>query len=56
MVLYLQSKHQNYLKMVDKCYKLGDVIVTPTLYSKNLLHGYKGLENKKYMLYQMELR
>lgn len=29
------------------CYKLGDVIITPTLYSKNLLLGYKGLENKK---------
>ena len=30
-----------------KCYSLGDIIVTPTLYSKKLLHGYKGLENKK---------
>ena len=30
-----------------KCYSLGDVIVTPTLYSKKLLQGYKGLENKK---------
>ena len=30
-----------------KCYKLGDVIVTPTVYSKRLLEGYKGLENKK---------
>ena len=30
-----------------KCYSLGDVIVTPTPYSKNLLEGYKGLENKK---------
>ena len=30
-----------------KCYSLGDVIVTPTLYSKRLLQGYKGLENKK---------
>ena len=30
-----------------KCYSLGDVIVTPTVYSKNLLLGYKGLENKK---------
>lgn len=34
-------------KWLIKCYKLGDVIVTPTLYSKNLLQGYKGLENKK---------
>lgn len=30
-----------------KCYSLGDVIVTPTIYSKKLLEGYKGLENKK---------
>ena len=30
-----------------KCYSLGDVIVTPTQYSKKLLQGYKGLENKK---------
>lgn len=34
-------------KWLIKCYKLGDVIVTPTLYSKNLLQGYKGLEDKK---------
>lgn len=30
-----------------KCYSLGDVIITPTPYSKRLLSGYKGLENKK---------
>ncbi len=30
-----------------KCYSYGDIIVTPTEYSKNLLKGYKGLENKK---------
>ena len=30
-----------------KCYSLGDVIITPTTYSKKLLLGYKGLENKK---------
>lgn len=30
-----------------KCYSLGNVIITPTIYSKNLLEGYKGLENKK---------
>lgn len=30
-----------------KCYKLGDVLVTPTEYSKNLISTYKGLENKK---------
>ena len=27
-----------------KCYSLGDVIITPTPYSKKLLEGYKGLE------------
>lgn len=30
-----------------KCYSLGDIIITPTTYSKKLLEGYKGLENKK---------
>ena len=30
-----------------KCYSLGDVIVTPTIYSKRLIEKYKGLENKK---------
>lgn len=34
-------------KWLIKCYRLGDVIVTPTLYSKKLLEGYKGLEDKK---------
>ena len=34
-------------KWLIKCYSLGDVIVTPTLYSKKLLEGYKGLEGKK---------
>ena len=34
-------------KWIIKCYKLGDVIVTPTEYSKKLLEGYKGLEDKK---------
>lgn len=30
-----------------KCYSKGDIIVTPTIYSKKLLQNYKGLENKK---------
>lgn len=30
-----------------KCYSLGDIILTPTPYSKKLLERYKGLENKK---------
>lgn len=34
-------------KWLIKCYSLGDVIVTPTPYSKKLLKGYKGLTDKK---------
>lgn len=34
-------------KWLIKCYSLGDVIVTPTIYSKKLLENYKGLEHKK---------
>ncbi len=34
-------------KWLIKCYSLGDVLITPTLYSKKLLSSYKGLENKK---------
>ena len=30
-----------------KCYKVGDVLITPTEYSKKLISSYKGLENKK---------
>ena len=32
---------------IVKCYRLGDIIVTPTEYSKNLLENYKGLKDKK---------
>lgn len=34
-------------KWLIKCYSLGDVIVTPTIYSKKLLQSYEGLEDKK---------
>ncbi|MDD6878635.1 MAG: glycosyltransferase family 4 protein [bacterium] len=34
-------------KWLIKCYSLGDIIVTPTTYSKKLLENYQGLENKK---------
>ncbi|MBO5138096.1 MAG: glycosyltransferase family 4 protein [Bacilli bacterium] len=34
-------------KWIIKCYSLGDVIVTPTIYSKKILEGYPGLDNKK---------
>ncbi len=32
---------------IVKCYKLGDIIITPTEYSKNILKHYKGLEDKE---------
>lgn len=46
---FILSKQTSKLfkKWLIKCYSLGDVIVTPTLYSKKLLENYKGLENKK---------
>lgn len=46
---FILSKQTSKLfkKWLIKCYSLGDVIVTPTLYSKRLLENYKGLENKK---------
>lgn len=34
-------------KILIKCYSQGDVIITPTIYSKKLLEKYEGLENKK---------
>lgn len=34
-------------KWIIKCYSMGDVIVTPTVYSKKILQGYPGLEDKK---------
>lgn len=34
-------------KILIKCYSLGNIIVTPTPYSKRILENYKGLENKK---------
>ena len=33
-------------KWLIKCYSLGDVIITPTNYSKKVLSSYKGLEDK----------
>lgn len=46
---FILSKQTSKLfkKWLIKCYSLGDVIVTPTEYSKTLLQGYKGLEDKK---------
>ena len=32
---------------ITKCYRYGDIIVTPTQYSKKLLDGYKELKGKK---------
>jgi len=36
-------------KWIIKCYNLGDVIITPTPYSKKLLHGY-GIKKKIYAI------
>lgn len=45
--IFSKQTSKLFKKWLIKCYGLGDVIVTPTLYSKKLLQGYKGLENKK---------
>ena len=45
--IFARQTSKLFKKWLIKCYSLGDVIVTPTLYSKRLLEGYKGLENKK---------
>lgn len=45
--IFAKQTSKAFKKWLIKCYSLGDVIVTPTLYSKRLLEGYKGLENKK---------
>ena len=34
-------------KWICKCYRLGDIIVTPTPYSKRILEGYDELKDKK---------
>lgn len=45
--IFSKQTSKLFKKWLIKCYSLGDVIITPTLYSKRLLKGYKGLENKK---------
>lgn len=44
--IFAKQTSKIFKKWLIKCYSLGDVIVTPTPYSKRLLQGYKGLENK----------
>jgi len=44
--IFAKQTSKIFKKWLIKCYSLGDVIVTPTPYSKRLLEGYKGLENK----------
>lgn len=44
--IFAKQTSKIFKKWLIKCYSLGDVIVTPTPYSKRLLRGYKGLENK----------
>lgn len=45
--IFAKQTSKLFKKWLIKCYSLGDVIVTPTPYSKRLLQGYKGLEGKK---------
>ncbi len=45
--VFAKQTSKLFKKWLIKCYSLGDVIVTPTSYSKKLLQGYKGLEDKK---------
>ena len=44
--IFSKQTSKLFKKWLIKCYSLGDVIVTPTPYSKKLLQGYKGLEEK----------
>ncbi len=44
--IFAKQTSKLFKKWLIKCYSLGDVIVTPTPYSKKLLKGYKGLEDK----------
>ncbi len=46
---FIFGKQTSYLfkKWLIHCYRLGDVLITPTPYSKRLLEGYQGLEDKK---------
>jgi len=32
---------------ITKCYRMGDILITPTPYSKKILEGYRGLEEKQ---------
>ena len=45
--IFSKQTSKLFKKWLIKCYSLGDVLVTPTPYSKKLLENYKGLEDKK---------
>ena len=45
--IFAKQTSKEFKKWLIKCYKLGDVLITPTLYSKKLLQTYEGLEDKK---------
>ncbi len=45
--IFAKQTSKLFKKVLIKCYSLGDIIVTPTPYSKRILEGYKGLEGKK---------
>ncbi len=45
--IFAKQTSKLFKKLLISSYSKGDVIVTPTPYSKRLLSSYKGLENKK---------
>lgn len=45
--IFSKQTSKLFKKLLINSYSFGDVIVTPTPYSKRLLSGYKGLEDKK---------
>lgn len=45
--IWSDQTSQLFKRWLIKCYSLGDVIVTPTPYSKRILSHYEGLERKK---------
>ncbi len=45
--IFSKQTSKLFKKWLIKCYRLGDVIITPSTYSKKILKNYNGLENKK---------
>lgn len=45
--IFAKQTSRLFKKWLIKCYSLGDVLITPTPYSKKILEEYPGLEHKK---------